>query len=138
MARLKKVFCKTCGKTFLRSNGRYNEAKKFGWRQYCSKKCLARNRTKNQTILCENCGKAFQRPPHEILVHNYCCQSCSAVVNNKRYPKRHLSPILLTCVGCGGHFRKSTGNSKYCSIQCMREAEFYTPEKLLVVIKNEA
>ncbi|MCX6789553.1 MAG: hypothetical protein NTZ42_03015 [Candidatus Gribaldobacteria bacterium] len=138
MAQLKKVFCKTCGKGFFRINGRVNEAEKFGWNQYCSKECLSRERNKRQTLLCENCGGAFQRPPHEILTHNYCCQSCAAVVNNKKYPKRHQSPELRTCVNCSGYFRKSTGNSKYCSIRCVREAKFYTPEKLLVVIKNEA
>ncbi|MDA2936559.1 hypothetical protein MYX06_05060 [Patescibacteria group bacterium AH-259-L05] len=37
---------------------------------------------------------------------------------------------------CNKQFRKSTGNIKYCSVKCRREAESHTPEELLRNIRN--
>jgi hypothetical protein len=136
MPKLKEVFCKKCGKSFFRSNGRCNEAKKFSWNQYCSSNCLSQDRTKQQLITCEFCAKSFWRAPNDILRHNYCCQSCAAIANNKKHPKRHQSPELRACVNCSGHFRKSTGNSKYCSMKCRKEKEFHRPEDILKIIRD--
>lgn len=136
MAILKKVFCKTCGGIFFRENGRYNEAEKFGWNQYCSKECLCHDRVKKQIVVCENCGKSFQRPPHEIFEHNFCCQSCAAVVNNKRYSRKHLIPKLEVCIRCDKQFKKSSGNIKYCSMKCRKEADFHSVGDILDVLKR--
>jgi len=138
MATLKEVFCKFCQKKFFRQNGRYNEAKKFGWNQYCSKKCLAQARIQQLVLFCENCSKKFYRAPNDISPHNYCCQSCAAVVNNKKYPKNHLVPKLKSCVSCGKQFRKSKGNIRYCSFGCRKAAEFHTPEDVLDIIRKAA
>lgn len=134
-----KVKCAFCGKEFFRTKGRFNEAKKFNWNQYCSKKCLSKVKIKRQVLVCENCGKAFKRTPHEISLHNYCSQSCAAIVNNKRYTRRRLKPVLKTCVKCKKQFKKRTGNKKYCSMKCRVEAERrYTSEQLLDIIKRTA
>lgn len=129
-----KVKCVFCGKEFLRGKGQFNEAKKFGWKQYCSQRCLSNDRTKKQILFCENCGKSFERTPHEISPHNYCSQSCAAIVNNKKCLKGHakIKPKLKICVTCGKSFRKSTGNLKYCSIGCRRN----TPQQLIDIIKR--
>lgn len=131
MAKLKRVFCATCKGTIYRSIGRFNEAKKFDWNQYCSKECLSKDRTKKRVLFCENCGKAFKRTPSEVSPHNYCSRSCAAIVNNKKCLKGHakIKPKLKICVKCDKPFRKSTGNKKYCSIKCRREAEWHTPKK---------
>ena len=133
---LVKVKCAFCGIKIFREKGRYNEAKKFNWNQYCSKKCLSEDRTKKQVLSCENCGKEFMRKPSKISRHNYCSRSCAAKVNNKKHPKRKAE--LKTCIKCGKQFRKSTGNKKYCSVVCRRKAERYTPEETLKIIKNTA
>jgi len=78
------------------------------------------------------------RKPSEISPHNYCSKSCAAIVNNKRYPKKHPKPEFRVCVRCGKKFRKSTGNKKYCSMRCRREAERYTPKELLGIVKDTA
>ena len=76
---LAKANCAFCGKEFFRSKGRFNEAKKFNWKQYCSWKCLSKARIKRRVLSCENCGKHFERSPHEILSHNYCSVSNSTL-----------------------------------------------------------
>lgn len=133
---LVKVKCVFCGKEFFRQKGRFNEAKKFNWKQYCSKKCLFKDRVKKRVLFCEHCGKAFKRIPSATSHHNYCSKSCAAIANNKRYPKLHPEAKLKVCIKCGQLFRKSTGNRKYCSIKCRRKAEWHTPEGLIEIIKN--
>jgi len=136
MTELKKLFCVTCKKPVYRSAGRLHESVKFGWKTYCSRKCEYQYKSKKQTLTCENCGKNFERTPHAISPHNYCSHSCAMIVNNKRYPRRRLKPILKTCVKCEKQYKKSTGNKKYCSIKCRGEAEWYVPEELLNIVKN--
>ena len=134
---LVKVKCAFCGKEYFRQAGRVNEAKKFGWNQYCAKGCQNKAKTKRQTLLCENCGKSFERAPNDISPHNYCSHSCAMIVNNKKYPRKNgLKPILKTCIVCRNRYKKSSGNKKYCSMKCRNEAERYAPEELLSIIKN--
>ncbi len=61
MVKLKKIYCKNCNKGFYRSAGRLNEAEKFGWNHYCSKKCEYKYKTKKYTFVCKNCGKKFKK-----------------------------------------------------------------------------
>ena len=136
MAKLKKILCANCQKPVYRSTGRFNEGVKFGWKTYCSRKCEYQYKTKKRKLECENCGKQFLRAPNDISPHNYCSQSCAAIINNKRYPRKRLKPILKTCEECGRRYKKSTNNIKYCSLSCRRKAEWYTPEDLLGIIGN--
>lgn len=129
--------CAFCGKKFFREKGRFNEAKKFNWKQYCSWKCLSKNKLKRQMLFCENCGKRFERTPHEISPHNYCSQSCAAIINNKNRPERGAKTIR--CKNCGKKFKKwILNNKKYCSRKCMGEAKRRTPEELIKIIKKAA
>ncbi len=84
-------------------------------------------------LICENCGKEFERRASDISPHNYCSQSCAAIVNNKKSPKRKVK--MGTCIKCGKSFKKR-GKLKYCSIKCRREAKLYTSEEILGIIKN--
>lgn len=134
MANFKKVFCKNCKKPIYRSTGRFNENLKFGWNFYCSRRCEHQYRTKKQKLICENCGKVFERTPSEISPHNYCSQSCAAIMNNRKSPKRTAQ--LKTCIKCRKCFKG--GNLKYCSIKCLKEAKSYTSEQLIDIIKHFA
>jgi hypothetical protein len=139
MAKLKRVFCKFCKTPIYRSNGRINENLKLGHNFYCSKKCLSKNKNKQQLLFCENCGKYFRRSPKEISPHNYCSQSCAAKVNNKKYPKRKSKLKLCVNIRCEKQFNKSKGNLKYCSMKCRREAgRKYTSQQLINTIKRSA
>ncbi len=139
MAKLIKILCKNCNKIFYRPRGKFKEAVKFGWNQYCSFGCQIKFKTKERKILaCENCGKKFERQISDISPHNYCSQSCGAIVNNKKRPDRGAETIK--CAMCGKIFKKWLigSNKKYCSMKCFSEAESYTREKLLKIIKNTA
>jgi len=138
MAALKKVFCKNCKKLVYRSIGRFNENIKFGWNFYCSRKCEYKYKTKRKELKCENCGKIFERERGQISAHNYCSQSCGAIMNNKKYPKKHPKPKFKICIKCGQKYRKSTNNKKYCSVRCRRKAEQRTPEEVIKIIREAA
>ncbi len=131
---LVKVKCAFCGKEFFRSKGRFNEAKKIGWKQYCSWKCLSRDKIKRQVLVCENCGKRFERKVSGISPHNYCSHSCAAIVNNKKCPKRQAKLKVCANNKCNKQFR---GSSKYCSKQCKREVlRTYSRQELIEIIKR--
>lgn len=136
MTQLKKVFCANCKKPIYRSNGRINESIKFKWNFYCSKKCKSQYKSKKKLLICESCSKSFTRRRTKISPHNYCSCSCAAQVNNKKYPKRQAK--LKTCIKCKGKFKKSTGNLKYCSMKCKREAEQKSPQELIKIIRKTA
>ena len=132
---LVKVECAFCKKDFFRSRGQSNEAQKFGWKQYCSPDCISADRIKRQIFSCENCGKKFERSFHEISLHNYCSQSCAAVVNNKNCRKRKAKP--KTCPICQKQL--TDRGRRYCSKRCKTRAlRSYTPRDLLRIIKSNA
>lgn len=133
---LVKVKCAFCEKEFFRDKGHFNEAKKFNWKQFCSRGCLSGDKLKRQILFCENCGKRFERTPSEISSHNYCSRSCAIMVNNGKRPKREAE--FKTCKICSEQFKKSTGNLKYCSLSCRRKSGQRTPEELIKIIKETA
>lgn len=112
-----KVKCVFCGKKFFRELRRFNEAKKFGWKQYCSLKCQSLTKNKQKTLECGNpkCHKTFKRLLSGIPLSGicFCSKSCAAIVNNPKSPKRR--PKIRICPSCGNQF---TGRKKYCSRKC--------------------
>ena len=128
---MKKVTCSYCEKDFSRSNGRYNEAIKFGWKQFCAPECLAKNRDKRLKFKCENCGKQILRKPSEISTHNYCSHSCAAIVSNKLHPRN--PGVVKTCAFCGKDFKS---REKYCSRKCKELGSIIPGSVLLNQIKN--
>jgi len=137
MAKLIKIHCKNCDKTFHRQSGKFNEAVKFDWNQYCSLRCQFKFKTKGKILACENCGKKITRTPHAISSHNYCSHSCAAIVVNRNWADKRNGAILK-CANCKKTFKKWLigSNKKYCSKACQTEAKFYNKEKLLKIIKN--
>lgn len=139
MDKFVKVRCKKCSKIFLKNEGHYKENLKLGHNFYCSRNCELKYKTKERKILkCENCGKKFTRTPHAISPHNYCSCSCAAIVSNGNRPERGAKTIK--CKNCGKKFKKwiTNNNKKYCSKYCRIDAEFYTVEKVLEIIKKTA
>jgi predicted nucleic acid-binding Zn ribbon protein len=114
-----KVICATCKKTFFRPIGRVNEAKKFGWKQYCSKICQNKSKLKGIKEKCANpnCQKIVYRQLHEYKKSKsgriFCSSSCAAIFNNLARRKIKKCPI------CGKEFY---AQRKYCSNRCRSEA----------------
>lgn len=84
--KLTKVKCHNCDKNFYRPRGRFNEALRLGWKQYCSNKCQFEARLTGSNYLCQTCHKTIWRTPKETLASNtqrfFCSASCAAIFNN--------------------------------------------------------
>ena len=110
-----KVVCSTCKKTYLRTAGRVNEAKKFGWKQYCSKECQNQAQTTRVEKVCgnSNCNKRTLRELSQFKQSKsglvFCSSSCAAIFNNSSRKK------LKACPVCSKQFY---GERKYCSKTC--------------------
>src|SRR3989344_3156005 len=80
------VACSYCRKNFPRKKGQFNEAQKFGWKQYCSAKCQFIARLAGENKICQNCNKEVWRTPRDInnnlTGRFFCSHSCSAKFNN--------------------------------------------------------
>lgn len=115
-----------------------NENNKLGNNFYCSKICQFKAYSKQRKFICENsnCLKRFSRSPHVISLHNFCSQSCAAIVNNRLYPKRKA--IIKKCanVNCDALFKKQT---IYCSTRCQHLcARSYTADELVRMLKEKS
>jgi len=139
---LVKVKCAFCGKKFFREKGRFNEAKKFGWNQYCSKKCQSKAKTTKAEKNCgnSNCKNKVLRALHEFRNSKsgliFCSHSCAAIVNNKKSPKRR--PKMRDCIRCGRQFLRKKGYFRYCSTECKNKARpRHSPQELIDIIKTK-
>ena len=113
--------CWWCKRKVYRSVGRINEAKKSGWKTYCSIECQKRSLSKSREFYCarSDCNKVFLRAPHDIRSTTlYCSQSCAATVNNSRYPKRKTA--IFQCPSCHKMFK---GRQIYCSKVCKNQSQ---------------
>lgn len=114
-----KTICSFCGKVFFRRVGRFNEARKFGWNQYCSRKCQNQAKVTRIEKICANpnCNKKVSRELAQLRKSKsgriFCSSSCAAIVNN---PKTGLKRRKIKiCPICGKQF---FGHRKYCSTGC--------------------
>lgn len=109
------VKCSFCGKEFLKSTGRFNEAKKFGWKLYCSLSCQYKSKSKQKVFKCSNpkCNNVFSRAPNDARSKNlFCSQTCAAIINNGA---RSVKTKIKTCSICSKKFYSA---NKYCSLNC--------------------
>ena len=111
-----KVFCDFCNIQFSRKNSQVKEGLKFGWKQYCSQKCISESKITSKNYSCSNCGKACIRRTavfkRSTTKRFFCSQSCGATYNN------HLRALVLpikTCKNCGKQIYRQ---SVYCSVIC--------------------
>jgi len=136
--KLIKVKCAFCGKGFFRRPGRINEAKKFGWNQYCSKECQNKSQLRGVERKCANpaCHKMVYRLPSELRKSKsglvFCSQSCATSFNNSKFPKRKAK--VKICNYCGKKFKGE--GVKYCSKKCQVQAQIITKAKIIELIKG--
>jgi hypothetical protein len=109
--------CAFCKKQFSRSRGRFNEAKKFHWKQFCSSQCLAYYKNKKLLLKCANpgCKNSFSRALSQVKksVKQFCSSSCAAIFNNKQRNKG-LSPNFCANNNC---CKLIPRNRKYCCLK---------------------
>lgn len=121
--KLEKVKCAFCGNKFFRDRGRFNEAKKFSWNQYCSLECQYKDRTTRVTKKCGNpeCHNKVSRLLNQFKRSKsgliFCSSSCAIkIINSKTKLKsgKHQNSKKI-CPFCGKIFY---GIKKYCSRKC--------------------
>lgn len=101
----KTLVCDYCNMDFLvtyrqwvhkRSDKKINSTK-----HYCGKDCRYKGMGIYSPIQtsCKECGKSFSKNYSEAKksTNNFCSQSCSAVFNNKKNPKRVKTKICKSC-----------------------------------------
>ena len=63
-------------------------------------------------IICDTCGKEFEKYETKIGKHNFCCRECYLKFHSKNVP-------ICTCIVCGKEFKGDKYNAnKYCSRDC--------------------
>ena len=109
------IKCSYCNRKFERELGRYNEAIKRKWKQYCSKECQNESRYRRIEKVCANpkCNKKVSRQLNQFKKSKsrrvFCSLSCAAIINNKSKRK------IRICPACGRQF---STRRKYCSRIC--------------------
>jgi len=132
--KLCKINCAFCEKEFFRTSGRINEAKKFGWKQYCSLTCHSLAKNKQKTLKCGNlnCNKIFERRLKEVPLSGicFCSHSCAAIITN---------PLRRKVKTCGLCSKQYSGENKYCSDACrlrVSKTPRITKEQIIKKIKE--
>lgn len=116
--KLIEISCEFCKKKFKRSQGRFHESKKYGWRSFCSLECQSKFKNKHIERTCENplCQRIFWRQPKETKKSAmlFCSQTCAAFINNiLRGLKRPLPKCAReTCRNLASRSRQ------FCSSMC--------------------
>src|SRR3989344_3681890 len=117
----KEIFCDYCNTLFLRKRSQIKEGRKFGWKQYCSQKCISKSKITSKSYSCSSCGKECIRKAavfkKSATKRFFCSQSCGATYNN--HPRILALPIK-TRKNCG---KQIYCQSVYCSITCTAHAK---------------
>lgn len=67
-------------------------------------------------IICDNCGKEFEKYECRLSKHNFCCRECYLQFYSKETP-------MCICQNCGKTFKGTKYNAnKYCSRECYNQA----------------
>lgn len=127
------VSCDYCNQEFFREPRRANEANKFGWKQFCSKRCQYSSKNKQEITTCSNppCNKTFLRNKSTPLTAAYCSRSCAVTINNSKYPK--VPGKVKNCQSCNKVFKC---NKKFCSIACKFKGQMHSREYFIKEIKS--
>lgn len=127
------VRCTYCNKRVFKTNQRYNESLKKGYRPFCSPKCISDSMKKRKIYKCSRrgCENEFIRNPSDknTTGNFYCCHRCNAIVVNS---KRVLKP-KPNCKIC---LRQIERGKIYCSVKCHAQGQEIPKEEIISWIKE--
>ena len=141
------VSCDLCGKEFEKEVRATNEARKRGWKIFCSRTCYSKAKRTSQTVRCLTCGADVVVAASVVRKSKtgkfYCSKSCAARMRNlgrhrteeekkkiskALFGKRHnvglwqgldRGGVVSTCCVCGKEFSHPTSRDRVaCSIKC--------------------
>lgn len=128
--KLTKVKCNKCSKNFYRTRGRFNEALRLGWKQYCSNKCQFESRLTGSDYSCQTCGKTVWRTPKETGASKtqrfFCSASCASIFNNN-LRSESLPKNFCRYPNCNKQIPR---DQRYCSQSHGAFSRKRTPESL--------
>lgn len=131
------VQCAFCKRKFVRRLGRYNEAVKKGWKQYCSKTCQIQAKITRVKKKCGNlsCQKIVIKTLNQYKKSKtgkiFCSRSCAVAFHNYNTPKRKAK--TRNCPNCN---KKFTGWNKYCSSECLFKSQGVSKKQVIGYIKR--
>lgn len=136
-----RVICEFCGNNFERSSGRYNEAIKMGWRQFCSPDCQNNAKQKRIELRCSypECKKLFVRKVSQILFSDklFCSKPCSAKYYARISHDKHVHKCEMP--ECNEIVISTGPRKKYCSPACLKKYQqlsSYSRESVIKSIGN--
>lgn len=82
-------------------------------------------------VVCDTCGKEFEKYEYKIGKHNFCCRDCYLIFHSKEVPK-------CNCIICGKEFKGDKYNAnKYCSRECyLKDHRIKNKERCCPVCKK--
>lgn len=90
------VKCDCCEQEFEKETRRVNEARKNGWKIFCSKECKSKIKSKKILCNCAHCEAEIQKTPSEIKRSKtgnvFCNKSCAASYNNSHFKTGENNP----------------------------------------------
>lgn len=100
--------------------------------RFCSMACYHAFRSANPgayrktplvAVVCQNCGKVFERAKHQIRSEaQYCSKKCAGAINGPlKAAGVSRAPVLKTCDECGKEFLcpyKAHLRRRFCSREC--------------------
>lgn len=136
-----RLICEFCGSGFDRSRGRYNEAIKNSWRQFCSPVCQNNAKQKRIELRCSypECKELFVRKLSQILFSDklFCSKPCSAKYYGDLTKSDHAHPCHFP--GCKNTVTSDYPGKKYCSPECLKSYQklsSYSKELVIEAISD--
>ncbi len=132
------IRCFCCNREFERELGRYNEAIKKSWNQYCSQECQNKSKIKRVEKICANphCNNKVSHLLSQFKKSKsgriFCSRSCAASVNNSEFPKKKAK--IKICEYCGKEFKRE--GKQYCSKECKDKAQIISKKEICGQIKE--
>lgn len=104
--------CKQCSCTFYKTRHEIKgilNPKTSVTGDYCSKDCQTKGQNLKQQVECKHCSKLFLKDNAQIIKHphHFCSRSCSAIYNNKHFPKRKTERKCTQCENTVKSYRHS-------------------------------
>ncbi len=96
------INCEVCGKSFRPTAIN---------RKYCSRECYYTSQHRRQILVCEQCGKAFQRHDYQMRrqgKHIYCSKVCTGLGRQKRIDQH--------CAVCGKAFKRRPSELRWHNV----------------------
>ncbi len=95
--------CDQCGRLSEKESKKINEARKHGWRIFCSRLCYVGSRQNGEHLSCGNCKKEIWiskgRKKRSKSGETFCNRSCATVFNNKNCKIGTQHPNYSTGIG---------------------------------------